>query len=217
MTGCFQGFTREEADKKVSLLTDILLEHMFYGMFSAIKWEHFKNVFQEAFRTPKGRLNIYARHPYYLCFNDLVSSILSEQVRMSLGEIDFIFDRQGKMLPRCKRMLEQQKKRVFNPLMRKVLGQVFEGDDKEFMPIQAADLLAWQARNRSWPLTGRITDSAVKLIESRRILYNFISLGQLRYFVKWANWSPATREMLRRYSRGTYLRTSKRVEPKYEE
>jgi hypothetical protein len=175
-----------------------------------------KKVFQEGMSSPKGRLHNYYKHPYYLCFHDLVSSVLSEHAHRQLGEIAFAFDRQDKMLPRCIRMYEAQKKTmIFHPQLRLIAGRIIESDDKVGLPIQAADLIAWQTRNRSWPHTGRVTDSANMIAASKKVHYNAISPGDLRYFVKWANWSPAMRATILRFS-GFPVPTIRRIGPKNE-
>lgn len=179
LTKCFDGFTREEADEKVDLLTDITLKYSLYGMLSAVRWSDFVGIVQAGVPRPKGRLHHYFQHPYYLCFHDIVSSIFTQQVSLNHNdEIDFAFDKQGKLLTRC--MAQYEKLRPnFLPEFAAIAGQVIPGDDKVLLPLQAADLLAWQSRNRSWPHTGRITPSAVKLIESSKVYYHAFNRGEL--------------------------------------
>jgi Protein of unknown function (DUF3800) len=216
LTGCFDGFTRKEADAKVSLLTEIVLSHMDYAMLSGIKWEHFKQVFQVGVpKTPSGRLHNYFKHPYYLCFHDVVGTVLQKQWADKLSEVDFVFDKQGKMLGRSIRLFEKLRAdKEFSPELRDIAqaSQIVPGDDKLVLPLQAADLVAWQTRNRSEPHLGRVTPSAKRLVASRKVFYHAISRGELRLTAKWLNYSPATNTMLRR-SGWTPLQIVHRVEP----
>jgi hypothetical protein len=202
LNGCFQGFTRKEADEKVNLLTEIVLSHMDYAMLSAIKWEHFKQVFQTGVpKTKSGRMHNFCKHPYYLCFHDVVGCVLQKHWADNLGEVDFMFDEQGKMLTRCIQMFKEARvRKEFEAELREIAqaSQIVPGDDKLVLPLQAADLVAWQARNRSWPHTGRDTSSARKLVASRKVSYHAISKGELRLSARWMNYSSATQTMLRR-------------------
>lgn len=215
LTGCFDGFTRKEADAKVSLLTEVLLSHMDYAMLSAIKWEHFKDIFQAGVPKPKGRLHNYFKHPYYLCFHDVIGNVLQKQWAEKRGGVDFIFDEQGKMLTRSIQLFEKVRSdKDFSPELRDnaLASQISFGDDKQVHPIQAADLVAWQSRNRSWPHTGRETVSARRLVESRKVYYHAINRGELRLTVEYMKYSPATRKMLERYQ-GTPIQVVQRVQP----
>ncbi|HBB95671.1 MAG TPA: hypothetical protein DC054_09795 [Blastocatellia bacterium] len=202
LNGCFKGVSRKDADDKVDLLTEIVLSHMDYAMLSGIKWEHFKQVFQAGVpKTPSGRLHNYFKHPYYMCFHDVVACVLQKQWAEKLGEVDFVFDEQGKMLGRSIEIFKKARTdRAFSPELRNIAqaSQIIPGDDKLVLPLQAADLVAWQSRNRSWPHTGRVTSSAKKLVASRKVFYHAINRGELRLTAKWLNYSPATLRMLQR-------------------
>lgn len=199
LTGCFESFTREEADAKVEVLTNIVLKHITYAMLSSVKWEYFTDIFQKGVPKPKGRLHNYFKHPYYLLFHDVTSSVCNMQLHEGLGEIDFVFDKQGKMLSRCIRQYDDIKGE-FSPAIRQVAGQVIEGDDKVVLPIQAADLVAWQSRSRSWPFTGRDTPSVKKLAASGKVYFTVINRGFLRYFAQFLNWTPATQAMITKFA-----------------
>ena len=199
LKGCFEGFTREEADAKVGALTDLVVQHIEYAFVSGINWEHFTRILQDAVRRPNGRLRNYFKHPYYLLFHDVTSSVINMQIERDLGEVDFAFDKQGKMLPRCIRMFDEFRPRLA-PVIRRTAGQIVPGDDKILLPLQAADLVAWQTRSRSWPYTGRDTSSIKKLAASGKVYVTVINRGFLRYFAQWLNWTPATRMMIARFA-----------------
>jgi Protein of unknown function (DUF3800) len=214
LTGCFNGFTRQRADEKVWLLTEVLLSHMNYAMLSTIKWEHFKDIFQAGAPKLKGRLHNYFKHPYYLCFHDVVGSVLQKQCVEKQGEVDFIFDEQGKMLTRSIQLFQSARShKDFDPQLRGIAqaSQIDSGDDKQVLPLQAADLVAWQTRNRSWPHTGRETGSAKRLVESQKVYFHAINRGELRLTIEYMKYSPATRKMLERYQ-GTPIQVVQRVQ-----
>ena len=194
-SGCFAGFSREEADEKTDLLTDIALKHICYGVVAAIKWEHFNEVVQGQIIRSKGRLIKFAQHPFDLCFHALTGAILGEQVRReNHEEIDFAFDQQGSLLLRCINWYNEYKKKAPEPL-REIMGQVIPGDDKTLLPIQAADLVAWQVRNRS--LGAPVTGSVGKIADSQKLLKRPISKPELENFITGLNTATELRSMLR--------------------
>lgn len=194
---CFDGFSRAEADEKVNLLADITLKHISYGMVVAIRWDHFRDKVQGEIVKPKGRLIKAAQHPYDLCFHALTASILNEQIqRESHEEIDFAFDQQSSALLRCINWYNEYRKKVPKHL-REIMGQIIPGNDKTLLPLQAADLIAWQTRNGSWPYAGRKTDIVRKIAESRKIYKRPISKQELTEFVTGLNDTSSIMSLLR--------------------
>lgn len=194
---CFEGFTKEEVDQKINLLTDITLKYIDYGTVAAILWKHFREVVQAQIVKPKGRLIKFAEHPYDLCFHALTANILNEQLRRDHHEeIDFAFDQQGSLLLRCINWYNEYKKKAPEPL-RKIMGLVVPGDDKVLLPIQAADLVAWQVRNRFVMSDAEVTESVTKIADSKKIYKRPISKPELQDFIAGLNTAAGIRNVLR--------------------
>jgi hypothetical protein len=86
--------------------------------------------------------------PYYFCFMGMVPTFaLYDQIFGGCEVIDFVFDRQVG--------LEAKARTIFYDLLKTIpkfagqIGNIDYKDDKDFPPLQAADLVAWHAR-RSW-------------------------------------------------------------------
>jgi hypothetical protein len=206
LSGCFRGFTRLEADERVDLLTDIALDHILYGVVAGMRWKDFTDVVQGQIIKPKGRLIASAKHPYDFCFHALLAAVLNEQAnRKMTEEIDFAFDKQGKLLRRCIQWYDENKKHMPDRI-RGLVGQIIPGDDKIVLPIQAADLVAWQSRNASWPHTGRKTNSVKKIVEAKKLYKRPISKPELLTFIGKLNTAHSTAQFLQ--SMGVPIKTS---------
>jgi uncharacterized protein DUF3800 len=184
LTGCFEGFSRVEAEVKTDMLTDIALNRILYGMLTTILWDDFNNILKCHTPKPKGALKYFLRHPYYSCYHDIISCIADIHMRnrhILNGKVDFMFDNQGKEGERCKRLYDALKPDMPEEI-RAVLGEVYQGDDKVHLPLQAADLMAWQNRNRNLP-GKESTRSYTKIVDSKKVVYNQITAPELREFI----------------------------------
>jgi len=86
-------------------------------------------------------------NPYFICFYNLIIAILAFQRRYRLDtQIDFIFDVQGKLGQKTNELYYIVDK-IAPKQARKYIGSppIFK-DDKEVLPLQAADLYAWLIR-----------------------------------------------------------------------
>jgi len=183
LNGCFDGFTREEAEAKTDMFTDIVLKHIDYGMLTTILWKDFISVLKCHTPKPKGAKKYFCRHPYFVSFHDIISCIAEIQLRNRLvGKVDFMFDSQGKEGTRCKRLYDELKPEMPEHL-RAVLGEVYHGNDKAVLPLQAADLMAWQNRNKNLPRSKESTSSYTKIVDSGKVGYNQITAEALRDFI----------------------------------
>lgn len=184
LTGCFEGLTRKEATAKTDMLTDITLKHIFYGMLSAVHWRDFAEIIQGSGVRPKGQMKYFVRHPYFICFHDVISCV--GQAHMNLrnyGKVDFMFDNQGKWGDRCIRLFNELKPNMPQPL-RDVLGEAHQGDDKVYLPLQAADLIAWQMRNKNLVAGKLSTRSYAKIVNAHNVGYHTIKRAELKEFIR---------------------------------
>lgn len=101
-------------------------------------------------------------NPYHIAHKAVINYLAQEQRKIGLlDKVDFIFDKRGEAkLVRAgfELYLETLPEDVAS-----VTGRFpqFE-DDEEFLPLQAADFLAWWAR-RHWLETGSLTESILEL------------------------------------------------------
>lgn len=85
--------------------------------------------------------------------------------------MEFVFDKQGKQLPRCTRQYEELKEMIEEPF-RSLKGDVTPGDDKRILPLQAADLIAWQFRNSTINPPNYVTRTYRKLIDAKLLKWH---------------------------------------------
>jgi hypothetical protein len=98
----------------------------------------------------RNRSRDYFRGPFYIAFHSLFGMILgihSERYPDRIDRIDFIFDgkRGSNATSRCIAIHELVRQSA-TPPYDLLMGTAVPGDDKEILPLQAADLLAGQYR-----------------------------------------------------------------------
>ena len=174
LTKCFEGFSHDEADAKTLALAKVISRHAHYGVASLVLWEDFnKHVTPRTYPAGWRNRPTYRgyEHPYFICFADVVSLIVHEQVRRNQADkvVDFVFDKQGKLLRRALMEFELVKEEEEEPYC-SILGQAIPGDDKVMLPLQAADLFAWQIRNKYRFTPDIMTRTARTLHESMQII-----------------------------------------------
>jgi len=87
--------------------------------------------------------------PYYLCATYLIERLCFDFAGLNLEQIDFFFDRQGKMGPQFKAVYEAFLKPVSLPQF-PFMGDVRHENKEKFLPLQAADMQAgWVRRSQS--------------------------------------------------------------------
>ncbi|MCA1593401.1 MAG: DUF3800 domain-containing protein [Acidobacteria bacterium] len=184
LTKCFAGFTKGEAEAKTDLLTDVTLKHIKYGIVIAIRWGDFIEIIQGCGLTLKGAKKYLKRHPYFICFHEVLARVGDIHLRNNLqAKVDFMFDEQGKDGERCKRLLNELKPDMPEAL-RNVFGGVYHGDDKIHRPLQAADLIAWQNRNKNLVANTPSNRSYTKIVEANNMAVRAIQRDELRDLVR---------------------------------
>jgi hypothetical protein len=136
LKGQFDGFTREQRDARLNAFIDVVLSHGLFEASLAMQEKDYRDIL---YPILPGK---YA-NPYYWPFIGMVTA-LSGLYRWSGSDevVDFIFDRQNGQEKQSLRLYEDFK--VQYPLWR--LGEVKFRSEAEFLPLQAADLIAWQTR-----------------------------------------------------------------------
>jgi hypothetical protein len=90
----------------------------------------------------------FAANPYYLAFGSIIHEVAYYQMTLGIDEtIDFVFDDQAMEKGKIIEAWDYIKENYARPDTKHLIGSVpaFQNDQK-FLPLQAADLLAWWVR-----------------------------------------------------------------------
>jgi Protein of unknown function (DUF3800) len=148
--GPFKDFTGEQRKQKVNALVDVLCTQHPLALSVSLEWSVFEQ-FRQRYKLPTG-----LDDPYFFLYYRIIA--LAAQCCMREANptpIDFVFDDQGKV---GRAVLEWYEFFAARLPKEMPLGKkpVF-GDEKECLPLQAADLFAWYGRrsalnslNPSW-------------------------------------------------------------------
>lgn len=135
--GPWAGITKEQRDAKIDALIEVIGRCARRSICVRIKQVDYDQIV-------KGNVPRKWDSPYFLLFTTVVgAAIMIEGLDGDYDDVDFVFDsdsrhqRQfGLMLPHLGRMRSTDGRFV---------GAI-RGDEKKLLPLQAADLLAWQTR-----------------------------------------------------------------------
>jgi hypothetical protein len=140
--GEFHGWHTEDRDSRLKLLAPIVNRHAIASVISVVPINSWKRHFV-------GRLdNSYHDRPYYFAFHGIISNAVKYLHAKSIKEkIDCIFDSEGgepiaEIIDGFSRYAEMAPNHL-----KEYIGDppVFR-DEKEILPLQAADMLAWHIR-----------------------------------------------------------------------
>jgi hypothetical protein len=151
--GQFEGHKRELIDFRISKLVSIIERHEIRGITVALDSDAFTEVMLPYFTplTLPGDAVKMLTNPYFHCFYQLIVVLLTAQQQTGVIEpIDFIFDNQGKEGREIREhwyVLRNMPSPNDGELREMLVGEPTFDDDKRMMPLQAADLSAWQYRN----------------------------------------------------------------------
>ena len=136
LKGQFVGFTETARDERVNQFIDVILKCDPWDAAIAIPTGLYNEILYPL--LPKSRTS-----PYYSAFVAMVTALSGFYRWQGSDElVDFIFDQQDGMETKGARMYGSIRK-LF-PNWR--LGRIGFQDDKKVLPLQAADLIAWQTR-----------------------------------------------------------------------
>ena len=178
----FDGWTTEARDAKVDRLVDVIIAaRITYGAAVAM-------INADYLRVGRGALDSHINDAFYFLFTNVMETCLIHQQRSGIHEkIDFIFDDTDKPSIEIDRLFRQT---MFTaPERIKALQLVDKPpvfrNEKIFLPLQAADLLAGQIR--SWYERGQETTAMKKLGGSDvRLAFNLYDARMFETMVKGA-------------------------------
>lgn len=146
--GCFEGFPEHQRNLKVRALIEVIREFKPWALHARVSVEAFNRILKPHAPPP-------FRTPYFsLCYSIIFGVARLHQKMASQERIEFIFDDHpglaAKVTP------------IFDFVMNDapdvdsiVAGKPSFKDDKDVLPLQAADMLAWAARRQDEGLAAR--------------------------------------------------------------
>jgi hypothetical protein len=140
--GQWSGVSKELRDSKIDALIEVIGRCTRRSLCVRLRQRDYDQII-------KGHIPEMWDNPYYLLFTMIVGVAINiERIDGESEDVDFVFDKDEQherqfdlMLPPIRRM-DTLDGRFVNAVRR---------DDKQFLPLQAADLLAWQTRRFNEP------------------------------------------------------------------
>lgn len=143
----FKGWDRADRDAKVLRLAKIIAKHQLFSLHSSINEPAAKRIYKKIAPYP-------FHDPYYSVFLNVIGNTIILADRMGYkGKIKFIFDEKQGFLQTAK-FFETHIRETRPDYASRIAGTPSFEDDKDVMPLQAADLLAWHVRRESRPNGG---------------------------------------------------------------
>jgi hypothetical protein len=137
--GVFKGWTKSERDKKIMELANIVKSYAMFGVCAALWWDEFAAV--------QKKYPHYPINPYSLLFNYTMFLAITHVMHLKLEEtIDFVFDEQGQDGRVAYQSYEFAKVTIPSGMLQYIAGPPSHKSDRIVLPLQAADMLAWQSR-----------------------------------------------------------------------
>jgi hypothetical protein len=136
LKGQFLGFSADQRDHRLNMFIDVVLMHDLQEASIAVPHKLYREILYPV--LPATHAN-----PYYFAFIAMVAAFAGiNRHSGSLKSVDFIFDEQRGMQNRALRLYHRLE--VHFPHWQ--FGRVAYGADETMLPLQAADLIAWQIR-----------------------------------------------------------------------
>ena len=146
--GEFWGFTEPDRDEKVMSLAEVVKAHALYGLGSFISHKAYDSI-------ARGYLPPTVDHPYWFCFQGIIGGVLHlYENELPLEKTDFVFDSQGVGYERRGTLMHDGWKQMMLEVGDALIGSITFADDKQVLPLQAADLLAWHIRRHANVMVG---------------------------------------------------------------
>ena len=135
----FWGWSEEERDQCVSRLIAVIKEHVSFGIHSLLWWDDYREV--------RAQYPRFSLEPYEIMFASLMIGA-AYRAHTARERIEFIFDDQGLLGNNAAYAFDIARQHLLPSEAADVIaGYPIHRSDKEFLPIQAADLYAWHLRS----------------------------------------------------------------------
>jgi len=139
--GQFARFSTGQRDKKVQGLLSVILNHRPTTLQSAIPYDAYEVAF-------KGRIAKGTDYPYFLAYYEVIGVWLRYQYANGPHnqKVDFIFDEQKKEGDFAQSAWTFAAYAIPKQVKPFLGGRPVQRNEKTFIPLQAADMMAWHAR-----------------------------------------------------------------------
>lgn len=135
----FLGWDEEARDAKLKELAKIIKDHVMFSI-RAVLWRADLEYVQKQYAA-------YRIQPYELLFHHLMPRVVARVMGLGIEEkIDFVFDDQGDAGDQATASYRQAEEFIPQEMLEYVAGPPNHRCDRTFLPLQAADMLAWQVR-----------------------------------------------------------------------
>lgn len=138
--GQLTNWSREDRDEKLAKATSIIQKYNFLGFSVMMLHDHYVDVFSDLLHAKQW-------HPYRILLGGLVSYLDSYLLEHSIDEpVEVFLDTQTEQ--KADAIAAWQEEFAFHPHRRRSVfsSEPSWGDEKEILPIQAADMIAWEIR-----------------------------------------------------------------------
>jgi hypothetical protein len=140
-SGEFQGWTAVDRDEKLAGFARVIRHFKPASIHSSISRAEFRNIVSPV--APYG-----FNRPYLYCFQAIIVPLANSMLEHGLPKVpvDFIFDEQEEMGEEARffyRIIRDGQPKAVRSILSR--DPVFR-DDKQVLPLQAADMLAWHVR-----------------------------------------------------------------------
>ncbi|MBS1982928.1 MAG: DUF3800 domain-containing protein [Bdellovibrionales bacterium] len=136
LKGQFLGFTREARDAKIDALIKVIQNHVMLSIAARMRISDYNDVF-------RGWVPRDLDDPYYFLFTGIVLAAAGiERMYGHASPIEFVFD-SSEVYENPSMVFFRHMKHRYDHVSG---ANVAYRDDKKFVPLQAADLLAWEVR-----------------------------------------------------------------------
>jgi len=138
LKGQFSDWTEDERNLKLRELTLIISQYAQFAIRATLGWKDFKDVQAQY---------AYPQEPYDALFQTIMALAVKGTMRLPIPDkVEFIFDEQGDAGKRARETFEMAKEFIPPNLLEFVPYEPLHRSDREFLPLQAADMSAWQSR-----------------------------------------------------------------------
>ena len=152
----FEGWDVDARDVRLKAFVDTINDYAMEGVVSILPLEPFNRIFFSNF--PSKRFWRLFERLYFVSFYGIMATVFHYmEVRQIDGKVDFIFDKGNEAPVNILWAYDSFVNSAPADIRRHIgaLTPVFEDDkNRDFLPLQAADMLAWQARRHHRELMG---------------------------------------------------------------
>jgi hypothetical protein len=183
LKGQFHEWNPDARDVKILSLARLIVPHVMCNVECVVSQGHYDLVVPRAISFIRSNSNAIKdrqlanalENPYFFCFHGIIIECFNRLYEKRLLDvIDFYFDQQGKLGTRARAFWDEMKENAPPEYKRFLVNEPVFGDEKVFLPLQAADFIAWQTRRRLDDLNERSVDAvrpALKYIRDRVPLF----------------------------------------------